>query len=746
MKKRVLSISLMAMLVLVLVFFNRRFPAENTAILNLEKNQGKEISQGKNSDLSTSLRSVNSAEENDSQEKKNSDGWNVVVPEVEVEWHHKKRPDYQRTYSISERAITNKVSVNEKINPNSEEGLKQIQEVLGFTNPGVSLAVNASYPPDADGTITTRLKVSNEGIPVFGSEVILNQYPEEGSVTEELVADVIKELPGKLPKQPQVTAEAAFIKSTEDVQKATGESALEAKMLSSELVYFPGEKTVNLAWNLKLQTNAYLGEKGQEPPGQWNYLVDALTGNVLNKASEVQFGSSAGFNERGPALLKTGNSSALRSVSSLQTNPLQPEVIFKASGPGGNPKVFKRWEKSLEVVQNPNVSTPFFSMNTQRLVTLDLKEDVGNTGLIDELPEFVVTGRELNNFNNPDANNAHGYAEKALDLIRAYGYNSLDGRGFRLPSRVNVFNNFPNAFSFNGAVYYGDGGEDFYNMSSDVTIATHEINHGFTFFNARFFNTGQSGGLGESFSDIAATAVAFSINEPGVGFRIGERAVRPEGRFGRLGFLRDLCNPTIDGSSIDYFPNYDGLVDPHDSAGIMNKAFCLFSKKLAGSRFTHNQLRLAVIRAARVFYHANRTKWAPLSSFRSAAIGTMRSAKNLKFSPRERNHLKAAWEEVGVDSSILKYKINIHNMKNFSVSSYDFKADRFKCKHNICSLTVDAGYPSFLLMIVPKKLGLPVSIEGCDSYRYVGTPGVFDAYFCQVTTRGKNLEVWPKFN
>src|SRR5207253_1565941 len=83
------------------------------------------------------------------------------------------------------------------------------------------------------------------------------------------------------------------------------------------------------------------------------------------------------------------------------------------------------------------------------------------------------------------------------------GYNSIDNQGFKILSRAHYSNNYENAFWDGQEMTYGDGGTTLYEMSGSLDVVAHEIDHGFTQFHANLNYQGQSGGMNESFSDIA---------------------------------------------------------------------------------------------------------------------------------------------------------------------------------------------------------------------------------------------------
>lgn len=548
----------------------------------------------------------------------------VPVSESEIQSYMNQKADYKRIHSINEREIPAERAQTEKIDPKSQEGLLKIQEALGLSSHDMKLAVASSSPVDFNGVATTRLNVFTNGLQVYGSEIILNQQQSASGLKEEIVADVIKQLPPDLPKDPKILAEDAFDKSTEDLRLASKITELETRLLSSKLMYFPGSSKVTLAWHMLVQSAPYKYGQKEEPQGRWNYYIDATTGMVLEKSNEVH-------------------------------------TIDQASGLGGNGvKNIRSWNQELDVQYGSSV----YSASTPKLITYDLKGTIST-------PASPVTGTSLVNFANPPSNNAHGYTEHTLNMLLSFGYNSINNMGLKLISKVNYSKGYANAFWNGSEMTYGDGGTKFFDMASDIGVVSHEINHGFTQFNSKLGNSKQPGGLNESFSDIAGVAAEFYVSslpagiaEGGANFLVGDKVIRSTAPapYGGLGYLRNMCQPTLDGQSIDNFSKYNDKLDVHYTSGIMNKAFCLFSKRLANNSTatTGDSNAVSVIKAAKIFFYANAKQWTSLSTFQSAADGTIMAAQllasNLQLTSTQIDFLKLSWKDVGITVSPTQIK------------------------------------------------------------------------------------------
>ncbi len=74
--------------------------------------------------------------------------------------------------------------------------------------------------------------------------------------------------------------------------------------------------------------------------------------------------------------------------------------------------------------------------------------------------------------------------------------------------RVHYGRGYENAFWDGRQMTFGDGKNYFYPLVS-LDVVSHEVSHGFTEQNSGLIYANQSGGINESFSDIAGEAAEF---------------------------------------------------------------------------------------------------------------------------------------------------------------------------------------------------------------------------------------------
>jgi pseudolysin len=183
-----------------------------------------------------------------------------------------------------------------------------------------------------------------------------------------------------------------------------------------------------------------------------------------------------------------------------------------------------------------------------------------------------------------------------------------------------VHQDMENAYWNGSEMVFGDGQHYFYPMVS-LGVGAHEIGHGFTEQNANLAYYGQSGGLNESFSDMAAQAAEYYATGHN-NWHIGAEITKAKNTA-----LRYMDEPTKDclpqdhpgdHCSISHVKHYHEGLDVHYSSGIFNKVFYL----LATSNGWNTK------KAFDVMVQANAHYWNATETFASAACGVMSAAKD----------------------------------------------------------------------------------------------------------------------
>lgn len=229
-------------------------------------------------------------------------------------------------------------------------------------------------------------------------------------------------------------------------------------------------------------------------------------------------------------------------------------------------------------------------------------------------------------------NDAHAFGLTIINMYHDwYGINPLP---VPLIMQVHYALDYANAMwdPRNLVMSFGDGDEKMYPLVA-MDVAAHEVAHGITQFSSDLLYMGQSGGLNESFSDMASQAGTYYLygrNNWQIGSTIMKSGLP----------LRYMDDPRKDGASIAHTSDYVEGLDVHFSSGVFNKAFYNLATTPGWD----------VMRAYTVFYYANLTEWMPLETFASAGCGTIRAAEALKsYDPAiEPSAVIKALEKVGV--------------------------------------------------------------------------------------------------
>lgn len=215
-----------------------------------------------------------------------------------------------------------------------------------------------------------------------------------------------------------------------------------------------------------------------------------------------------------------------------------------------------------------------------------------------------------------------------------YGVEALtkrDGSPMQLVMRVHYGDSYENAFWDGRQMTFGDGEDMMYPLVS-LGVGGHEVSHGFTEQHSGLEYYGQSGGMNESFSDMAAEAAEYySIGKNN--WMIGAEIMKEDSGYEALRYM-DV--PSKDGASIDTADDYYDGLDVHYSSGVYNRLFYLMST------FEGWNPRMAFD----VMVKANMDYWTPYEEYNSGACGVLSAANDLGYSLDD---VKQSLEKVAID-------------------------------------------------------------------------------------------------
>lgn len=209
-----------------------------------------------------------------------------------------------------------------------------------------------------------------------------------------------------------------------------------------------------------------------------------------------------------------------------------------------------------------------------------------------------------------------------------------DGTEMVLHMNVHVAK-MDNAFWNKNEMTFGDG-QELYPLTT-LGIAAHEVSHGFTEQHSGLIYDGESGGMNEAFSDMAAqTAEYFVYNKSswvigGEIFKIDGEAMRFMDKPSKDCYGKEpgtFCS--IDNANQDY----EGL-NVHFNSGVYNRAFYLLSTTKDWNPR----------KAFHVMMHANASYWLPETGFADGAACAVKAAEDLGYDKRA---VEQAFKAVGI--------------------------------------------------------------------------------------------------
>lgn len=204
-----------------------------------------------------------------------------------------------------------------------------------------------------------------------------------------------------------------------------------------------------------------------------------------------------------------------------------------------------------------------------------------------------------------------------------------------------------NAYWDGTQMTFGDGGSHLYPLTS-LEIAAHEVSHGFTEQHSSLQYLGQSGGLNESFSDMAAKAATYysigTVDKWDIGSEVfkGDHAIRYMDQPSKdcKWYQMPGWDCSVDRADQVYVW---WMVDVHHSSGVFNHLFYILS----------NSEGWNAKKAFDVMVQANMNYWTPQSTFQDAACGVMNATQD--YAQQDQSYdaatVAAAFKQVALDTS-----------------------------------------------------------------------------------------------
>ena len=355
-------------------------------------------------------------------------------------------------------------------------------------------------------------------------------------------------------------------------------------------------------------------------PGNWNYFVDAVTGEILGKVNEIHEASN-GAGKPGGGGTATGGT----------------DTVGSGKGVLGD-------TKSLNTYLS---SSTYYLQDRTRGNGIFTYDGSNRTRLPGSL--WADSDNLFNASYDAAAVDAHYYAGTTYDYYKnTHNRNSYDGNGAALKSTVHYGRNYNNAFWNGQQMVYGDGdGTTFTSLSGGLDVIAHELTHAVTDTTADLIYQNESGAINESMSDIFGTLVEIDANN-NPDWEIGEDIYTPN-KSGDA--LRSMSDPAKYGDPDHYSVRYTGTQDNggvHINSGIGNKAAYLLSQ--GGTHYGVKVTGIGTAKTGKIYYRALTQYLTPSSNYSQLRSAAVQAATDLYGAgSAEVASVNAAYNAVGVN-------------------------------------------------------------------------------------------------
>ncbi|HMB55663.1 MAG TPA: M4 family metallopeptidase [Arenimonas sp.] len=460
---------------------------------------------------------------------------------------------------------------------------------------------------DADGTEHVRFDRTYQGLQVIGGDVVVHSRGgrfKDATLTQD--SDINLSISPRL-------------NSTDAIVSAGGEFGSDfVGSPSAELVVFAREKGASrLAYRVGM-----VGGETDGTPRDMTYIIDAKTGRVLDRWTNVFTASAAGTGRT----LYSGN-------VALTTNSVSGGYELRDPSRGNN-------------------------------YTTNLKNKTAGAGTIFTDADNTWGNNAVSDTASAAADAQYGVSKTWDYYKNVLGRNGIANNGAGSYNKVHYGRKYVNAFWSDSCfcMSYGDGDGVTYGPLVNIDVAGHEMSHGVTSRSANLTYSGESGGLNEATSDIFGTMVEFYANNSSdtPDYLIGEKIYISNPNNTKA--LRFMFKPSLDGASPDCYTSTIGNLDVHYSSGVANHFFYLLAEGAvvpAGFNLTKSQLvcngNTAITgvgrdAAAKIWYRALTVYLTSSSKYTNARASTLKAATDLYGAgSAQYNAVAAAWSAVSVN-------------------------------------------------------------------------------------------------
>jgi bacillolysin len=486
--------------------------------------------------------------------------------------------------------------------------LAQKQGIYKFSKDPFSSFKVLEQSKDELGFTNVKLQQILKGVPVFGS--VVTAHVDSNGVLTAVSGEVAPELDKKqvLKSGAKIKRSDALNKASADLAKKIGQAPVLEHEAKPEFVVYAKDGEAKFAYAVEFE---FLSPE----PGNYQYFVDAQTGDILNSYNQLHEAKAS------PGV----------------TSPTGTNTVGTGKGVLGD-------AKSFNTVTNSSGSYLVDRTRGNGIFTYNGKNRTQTPGTL-----WLDADNVLNAAFDAPAVDAHAYAAKTFDYYKnVHGRSSYDGNGAQLISTVHYGRNYNNAFWSGSQMVYGDGdGSTFIPLSGALDVIAHELTHAVTDTTADLVYQNESGAINESMSDIFGTLTEFHFNN-NPDWLIGEDIYTP-GTAGDA--LRSMADPTLQGDPDHYSVRYTGTGDyggVHINSGISNKAAYLLSN--GGTHYGVSVAGIGNDKTGKIFYRTLTQYLTPNSTFSQYRAASVQAATDLYgASSSEVSSVKAAFTAVGVN-------------------------------------------------------------------------------------------------
>lgn len=472
-----------------------------------------------------------------------------------------------------------------------------------------------------------------EGIPVWGRDLFVH-VDATGAVyavngTYEPTPATASTRPSLLADQAvsrvitQLENEGRWAPLSEETARAFG-----IDLIESELVLYPHpDRGTRLAYEVSVHPN--LVER-------FTYLVDAQTGDVLNRIQEhctLHYDPNADAVPRfdapsfSSAAASPGANGTFHDATAPDLNGVSRTVRTYQHTDG---TFYSVWDlPNLDLARSTMPSEPAGGAITITANNQDLKQDT----------QLLHVTSPNNTWTDPTSISASYNMQVAYDYFRTvHGRAAIDGKDQSLLSIIHITEGgqqVDNAYWNGRMMIYGNGKDIFKPLAGSLDTGGHEMSHGVIEHTANLVYQFQPGALNESFADVFGTMIDPS------NFLLGETIIQP----GKGIALRDLLNPgnpqlvAPQPAHMNEFRQLTADQDNggvHINSGIPNRAAALIIQALGHQK------------TEKIYYRALSNYLTRNSEFVDARNAVEQSAKDLFGEGAELQAVRQSFDAVGI--------------------------------------------------------------------------------------------------